>query len=336
MWKLVNLSGNEYRYVADSMWMETALCEDYPGYTDEKSQYPTFDQSEQTYVVYRTWNSAMLALLDTSMCLDDATVNAALQRLYGNEEGIEVNLPHYYLDYYNFKYNTQAQTLDQLSDMALFDIFDGYKDTGADGSDTKETLPELNTLAYNFFYNHALRMDGNFRLSDYAGSAGAVMSGNSDMLESAAAKAWSSLDANTAAPAVMEANAAVAGFLGNAYMSYPVACDVGFTLEVVPDEPVVIPPDTPDPTPDPDPEDPTDIPDENVPEGELPEEPGEEIPDENVPEGELPEEIPDEDVPQGEAPKTGDVSLLYAALAGVSGLGLAGTCLLGGKKRRED
>ena len=101
-------------------------------------------------------------------------------------------------------------------------------------------------------------------------------------------------------------------------------------------EPVVIPPDTPDPTPDPDPEDPTDIPDENVPEGELPEEPGEEIPDENVPEGELPEEIPDEDVPQGEAPKTGDVSLLYAAFAGVSGLGLAGTCLLGGKKRRED
>ena len=98
----------------------------------------------------------------------------------------------------------------------------------------------------------------------------------------------------------------------------------------------IIPPDTSDPTPDPDPEDPTDIPDENVPEGELPEEPGEEIPDENVPEGEVPEEIPDEDVPQGEAPKTGDLSLLYVALAGVSGLGLAGTCLLGRKKRDEE
>ncbi len=70
--------------------------------------------------------------------------------------------------------------------------------------------------------------------------------------------------------------------------------------------------------------------------GELPEEPGEEIPDENVPEGEVPEEIPDEDVPQGEAPKTGDLSLLYVALAGVSGLGLAGTCLLGRKKRDEE
>ena len=101
-------------------------------------------------------------------------------------------------------------------------------------------------------------------------------------------------------------------------------------------EPVVIPPDTPDPTPTPDPENPTDIPDENVPEGELPEEPGEEIPDEDVPQGEVPEEIPDEDVPQGEAPKTGDMSLLYAALAGVSGLGLAGTCLLGRKKRDEE
>ena len=318
------------------MWLEAALCEDYPGYTDEKSQYPTFNQSEQTYVVYRTWNSAMLALLETSMCLDDATINAALQTLYGNEDGIEVNLPHYYLDYYNFKYNTQAQSLDQLSDMALFDLFDGYKDTGADGSDTKETLPEINTLAYNFFYNHALRLDGNFRASDYAGSAGAVMSGNSDMLESAAAKAWSSLDANTATPAVMEVQATLAGSIGNAYMGYPVACDVGFTLEVVPDEPVVIPPDTPTP-PSTDPEDPgTDIPEENPPQGELPEEPGEEIPEEDVPQGELPEELPDEDVPQGEAPKTGDVSLLYAAMAAVSGLGLAGTCLLGGKKRRED
>lgn len=100
-------------------------------------------------------------------------------------------------------------------------------------------------------------------------------------------------------------------------------------------EPVVIPPDTPTP-PSTDPEDPgTDIPEEDPPQGELPEEPGEEIPEEDVPQGEVPEEIPDEDVPQGEAPKTGDVSLLYAALAGVSGLGLAGTCLLGRKKRDE-
>ena len=100
-------------------------------------------------------------------------------------------------------------------------------------------------------------------------------------------------------------------------------------------EPVVIPPDTPDPPTDP--EDPgEEIPEEPTPGGELPEEPGEEIPEEPTPGGELPEEIPDEDVPQGEAPKTGDMSLLYAALAGVSGLGLAGTCLLGRKKRDEE
>lgn len=96
-----------------------------------------------------------------------------------------------------------------------------------------------------------------------------------------------------------------------------------------------IPPDTPDPPTDP--EDPgEEIPEEPTPGGELPEEPGEEIPEEPTPGGELPEEIPDEDVPQGEAPKTGDMSLLYAALAGVSGLGLAGTCLLGRKKRDEE
>lgn len=107
------------------------------------------------------------------------------------------------------------------------------------------------------------------------------------------------------------------------------------------DTPVVIPPDTPNP-PSTDPEEPgEEIPEEDVPQGELPEEqpeeePGTDIPEEDVPQGELPEEIPDEDVPQGEAPKTGDVSLLYAALAAVSGLGLAGTCLLGRKKRDEE
>lgn len=107
------------------------------------------------------------------------------------------------------------------------------------------------------------------------------------------------------------------------------------------DTPVVIPPDTPNP-PSTDPEEPgEEIPEEDVPQGELPEEqpeeePGTDIPEEDVPQGELPEEIPDEDVPQGEAPKTGDVSLLYVALAGVSGLGLAGTCLLGRKKRDEE
>lgn len=101
-------------------------------------------------------------------------------------------------------------------------------------------------------------------------------------------------------------------------------------------EPVVIPPDTPTP-PSTDPEDPgTDIPEEDPPQGEQPED-STDIPEEDVPQGEAPvEEIPDEDVPQGEAPKTGDVSLLYAALAGVSGLGLVGTCLLGRKKRDEE
>lgn len=109
----------------------------------------------------------------------------------------------------------------------------------------------------------------------------------------------------------------------------------GFTVtNTYKDDGGYIPPDTPDPPTDP--EDPgEEIPEEPTPGGELPEEPGEEIPEEPTPGGELPEEIPDEDVPQGEAPKTGDVSLLYAALAGVSGLGLAGTCLLGRKKRDE-
>ena len=102
-----------------------------------------------------------------------------------------------------------------------------------------------------------------------------------------------------------------------------------------------IPPDTPDP-PITDPEDPgTEIPEEPTPGGELPEEPEEpeeptDIPDENVPEGELPEDIPDEDVPQGEAPKTGDNMSMWLALSGTAALGLVALNVFDSKRKKKE
>ena len=102
-----------------------------------------------------------------------------------------------------------------------------------------------------------------------------------------------------------------------------------------------IPPDTPDP-PITDPEDPgTEIPEEPTPGGELPEEPEEpeeptDIPDENVPEGELPEDIPDEDVPQGEAPKTGDSMSLWLSLSGTAALGLVALNVFDSKRKKKE
>ena len=108
-----------------------------------------------------------------------------------------------------------------------------------------------------------------------------------------------------------------------------------------PTDPPYIPPDTPDP-PITDPEDPgTEIPEDPTPGGELPEEPEEpeeptDIPDENVPEGELPEDIPDEDVPQGEAPKTGDNMSLWLSLSGTAALGLVALNVFDSKRKKKE
>lgn len=110
------------------------------------------------------------------------------------------------------------------------------------------------------------------------------------------------------------------------------------------DDAPYIPPDTPDP-PITDPEDPgTEIPEDPTPGGELPEEPEEpeeptDIPDENVPEGELPEEptdIEDEDVPQGEAPKTGDSMSLWLSLSGTAALGLVALNVFDSKRKKKE
>ena len=79
------------------------------------------------------------------------------------------------------------------------------------------------------------------------------------------------------------------------------------------------------PTPDPDPG--TDIPEPDVPTGELPDTPVE---------PEQPVDIDDPDVPLGEAPKTGDLLGLWLVLAGISGMGLAGMHLIGRRKEQEN
>ena len=237
--EIINLSDQEYAYQSGSLWVDAAVMDNYSGYTAATGTYPTFDGSEQVFVVYRTWNKALSALLDSSSdVLDDATINAALQAIYQNEDGIEVNLPHYYLDYYNFAYNTNAKTLEELPDEAIMDLFDGYRDTAGTVAGqavySRETLPELNNLAYNYFYTHGLQLDqDDFWATDYATSAGAVMAGKNTGLDSKAAAAWGSLTGNAAAASALELTVTPTFLLGNSYMRYPVACDMGFTLTKV-------------------------------------------------------------------------------------------------------
>ena len=56
------------------------------------------------------------------------------------------------------------------------------------------------------------------------------------------------------------------------------------------------------------------------------------IPDEDVPTTDL----PDEEVPKADVPKTGDAALLWLALSGLSGGGLAALTLLDRRKKHDD
>ena len=71
-------------------------------------------------------------------------------------------------------------------------------------------------------------------------------------------------------------------------------------------------------------EEPVEIPEEEVPLSELPDDGGDEL-----------EELPDEEVPLANVPATGDPVAIYAAISALSGMGLAALNLTG-KKRRED
>lgn len=76
-----------------------------------------------------------------------------------------------------------------------------------------------------------------------------------------------------------------------------------------------------------DPEDPTDIPDEETPTTELPEDPT------DIPED--PTDLPDEDVPLADVPSTGDNLIAWVLAAAVSGVGLVWLAI-SGKKRKDE
>ena len=82
----------------------------------------------------------------------------------------------------------------------------------------------------------------------------------------------------------------------------------------------------------------TDIPDENTPTTDLPDE-GTDIPDEETPTTDLPDEgteIPDEETPLADVPATGDNLIAWILAAGVSGLGLVWLAISGKKRKNEE
>ena len=78
-----------------------------------------------------------------------------------------------------------------------------------------------------------------------------------------------------------------------------------------------------------------DIPEDPIP---LDPGPGEDVaPEQPIPDQDVPTtDLPDEEVPKADVPKTGDAALLWLALSGLSGAGLAVLTLSDRRKKNKD
>lgn len=152
-----NESVNTYSYLNNSFILST---DDYDSYSDNELGTPinnvySFSGSKlrEQLGFYRTKNSALRNLYGvkstssiTAAMLSDSEIDKVIDKnKYPN--GV-LDLNKYYLDFYNNKYQTNATTLENLSDKAISELFNGNYTKSF-----KETNNEVIELAYNYLYN---------------------------------------------------------------------------------------------------------------------------------------------------------------------------------------
>lgn len=192
--KIVNLSGKTFGYVKDSFKVYT---EDVTQFVGTDKIYSTASDGTMvdagyiagatgfdglpiyySYDINRTGNLAIQALYgvrSTSLLhqsqLSDEGLGQKLKDA-GYENGI-ADLAAYYLDYYNAKYHTSAEKLEDLPDAAISSILSGNR------FNIRETCVEVAELGYNVFYNRCLSVIpadvSGLNTADY--SVGALMRG---------------------------------------------------------------------------------------------------------------------------------------------------------------
>ena len=256
--------------------------------------------------------------------LNDEYLDNALKKAGYN--GID-ELNHYYIDYFNDRYNTSYSKLEDMEPNKVVSLFMGNR------SYIRETNIEVQEFGYNFFYNYCFTVSTNEPIGEFS----IVSWMNDKPIENTLRENLSSFasGSNYELPFI-EYN--LDGlFLNNAHANYDFGATFGLKLSS-PTPPVD--PEDPTPTPDPDP-DPTPRPgtggdeDDDTPTiiNETPV-PTTTIEDEDVPMADLPENtvtIDDEEVPLKDNPNTGD-AFPVAAMAAAA-LSLGGVVALNRKKK---
>ena len=149
--KIINKSNYNYKYKKDSFKISTldlSMDRDVSNYSvigrgfDQLNIYNNFS-------INRVYNEAISSLYNDSYkanYLEDDVLNSKLLSIGYSLDSID----KYFLDYYNNKYNLKEEDLNNFTYSVIKEIFTG------EISDIVEVNRDINSLAYNYYYNKLL------------------------------------------------------------------------------------------------------------------------------------------------------------------------------------
>lgn len=335
--KLVNNSGKDFQYVADSAFAATidryvdgqqSLGTGFDGYEIAES----IDGTKFCAIPRRVANDA-LKFLGVDKDLSDEAIGALLlAKGYGEGEELtpaqitQKYLAPFYLDFLNSQRAEDAQLAHSFLDLtgAEFARLTNYDNKNGYQPGVPETCETVAQAFYYFYYGVNYTVNGT---SIY------------DQMKDHAAMDQLVSDALSGDGTYTLASQIVGEATNNAFQDTAFRFGMQFSMAYTPTSA----PDGPggggggrddDPKP---PAPPVDIPEEPTPLAPLP---GEDVTPEQpapAPDADAPlTDLPDEEVPKADVPKTGDASLLWLALSGLSGSGLAVLTLSDRRKKNKD
>ena len=336
--KLVNNSGKDFQYVADSAFAATidryvdgqqSLGTGFDGYQIAAS-LP--DGSTEFCAIPRRVANDALKFLGVDKDLSDEAIGALLlSKGYGEGEELtpaqitQKYLAPFYLDFLNSQRAEDAQLAHSFLDLtgSEFARLTNYDNQNGYQPGVPETCETVAQAFYYFYYGVNYTVNGTSiydQMKDHAAMDKLV----SDALSGDGTYTLTSQIAGATT--------------NNAFQDTAFRFGMQFSMAYTP----TTAPDGPgggggggrddDPTP---PAPPVDIPEEPTPLAPLP---GEDVtPEQPAPDADAPlTDLPDEEVPKADVPKTGDASLLWLALSGLSGSGLAALALQDRRKKHDN
>lgn len=335
--KLVDNSGKNFKYVSNSAFAATvdlytggdSLGTGFDGY-EIAASIP--DGGTEFCAIPRRVANDALKFLGVDKDLSDEAIGALLlAKGYGEGEDLtpaqitQKYLAPFYLDFLNSQRAEDAQLAHSFLDLtgSEFARLTNYDNKNGYQPGVPETCETVAQAFYYFYYGVNFTVNGT---SIY------------DQMKDHAAMNKLVSDALSGDGTYTLASQIAGETTNNAFQDTAFRFGMQFSMAYTPTSA----PDGPsggggggrddDPTP---PAPPVDIPEEPTPLAPLP---GEDVtPEQPAPDADVPlTDLPDEEVPKADVPKTGDASLLWLALSGLSGSGLAVLTLSDRRKKNKD